>query len=387
VIDAHALDVPAAAQGSIKELAAYLIGPARNDFEKARAIFRWIAQNVSYDARGFFSKQYGDQSPEGVLRNGNAVCEGYSALFQALGQAAGLGVATIDGWAKGYSYEVKELDGQTNHAWNAIKVDGGWYLVDSTWGTGYLNKTGDFVMEFEPYYWLTPPDQFILNHLPSDSRWQLLPMPLSKAGFVAAPWVYPEFFSYGLQLPPGTEAQTRVPSQTTLLVSAPPDVLVTAVVEQGGRRLDNMWVFAQREGSQYEVEAVFPGPGQYDFVIFAKRSDEVGDYNGVVRLGYEVSQGQPTFAGFPQAFGAFGESGAYVYTPKHGGLAVGAAVIFKLSVPGAKDVAVIMGDMWVKLQNRGGGIWEGTVTIVETPARVYASFDGSGMYDGLLEYS
>ncbi|HPS92175.1 MAG TPA: hypothetical protein PKV33_08465, partial [Methanothrix sp.] len=45
-IDLHALNAPTSAEATIGSLATYLIEPAKNDREKARAIFRWIAENI-----------------------------------------------------------------------------------------------------------------------------------------------------------------------------------------------------------------------------------------------------------------------------------------------------------------------------------------------------
>ena len=494
-LDSYALATPKTAEASIKGLAAYLTVPARDDFEKTRLIYRWLARNVSYDAPAFFSKNLGDQSAEATLRKRTAVCGGYSALFQALGRAAGLEITTVEGWAKGFGYDVAELDGDPNHAWNAVRIAGGWYLVDSTWGAGSLTKEGKFEPEFKPYFWLTPPDQFVVNHLPVEARFQLLPAPLTRTQYAVAPLLQPPFFQYGLGLPSETIATTKVASQATLLVSAPPDVFLTATIEQDGLALDDMWVSARRQGAQYQIDAVFPAPGAYDLVIFAKRGDhttmydgavtlgyvvsqgqsqfagfpklldpfddyglrlppgtgaiarvaaratllvgappdvllmaaveqdsddrwafvqrkgdsyevevafpgpgkytliiyakrqtEAGDYKGAVKLVYEVSQGQPQFAGFPKVFRKFTESGSYLYTPRESGLPANSSVTFKLDVPGAQQVAVIVGERWTKLP-RQGAAFEGPVTMTPGTVQVCALFDGAGTsYECLLEY-
>jgi hypothetical protein len=44
-IDAHALNAPANVEKSVETLAKYLTAPAKNNKEKARAIFRWITHN------------------------------------------------------------------------------------------------------------------------------------------------------------------------------------------------------------------------------------------------------------------------------------------------------------------------------------------------------
>ena len=496
-MDAYAVNAPVSVTGSVKDLAAYLAIPARNDFEKARVIYRWIDQNITYDAKAFFSKQLGDQSAVAALRTRMAVCGGYSNLFEALGKAAGLEVVTIDGWAKGFGYDLKNLDGEPDHAWNAIKVDGAWYLIDSTWGAGHLTETNEFVRSFTPYFWLTPPAQFINDHLPSDSRWQLLATPVSKKEYADMPMLSPGYFDYGLQLPSGTVAVTKVTSQTALLIDTPQDVLLTARVERDGNRLDSMWATAKRNGAKYEVKAVFPGPGRYDLVIFAKRTIEAGSYSGVVTLsydvsqgqpdfagfplifdkyyeyglllpsgvgavnrvtsqstllvgvpadvmlsaaveqngqrlddmwtfvqrngaqyevtatfpsigkfdlvifakkssdlgnytsvailGYDVGQGQPTFAGFPKTYLGFAESGAFLYSPKQGGFAIGSSQTFKITVPKALDVQVVIGTAWKKLAKQADTI-EGAVTITGTPVKICAAFDSSNNYSCLLEY-
>ena len=87
-IDTHVLQTPNQMETSVKMLAAYLVKPARNEHEKVRAIFRWVTENIAYDTDGYFSGQYGDLSPDGVLKSRRAVCDGYAALFKMLGEVA-----------------------------------------------------------------------------------------------------------------------------------------------------------------------------------------------------------------------------------------------------------------------------------------------------------
>ena len=62
---------------SMEQLVWVLIQCAHNELEKARVLFRWIAENIEYD----FSYDYAQQKPEDVLKNGKAVCGGYSDLY------------------------------------------------------------------------------------------------------------------------------------------------------------------------------------------------------------------------------------------------------------------------------------------------------------------
>lgn len=76
-----------------------------------------------------------NQSAYSALVNGRTVCAGYARAFQYLMQQ--LGVPCY--YCTGYAGE--------NHAWNIVRLDDGYYNVDTTWddtGDGtydYFNKT------------------------------------------------------------------------------------------------------------------------------------------------------------------------------------------------------------------------------------------------------
>ncbi len=105
-IDRHALRTPRHAARSLDALAAYLASAARDERETARAIFRWIAHNVTYNAPAFFSGRIRSEleDPEAVLQRRTAVCDGFAGLFVALATRAGLQVRAITGHAKGFGY-------------------------------------------------------------------------------------------------------------------------------------------------------------------------------------------------------------------------------------------------------------------------------------------
>ena len=103
-IDRHALNAPASAEATVESLAAYLIEPAKNDREKARAIFRWITENIDYNVEVFFKGGTGATNSEDVLKSRKSVCYGYSDLFLSLAREAGLQAVRISGYGKGYGY-------------------------------------------------------------------------------------------------------------------------------------------------------------------------------------------------------------------------------------------------------------------------------------------
>ncbi len=93
------------------------------DYDKAKAINQWVAQNIAYDYAYF----RGDSSTtattaDDVLVSRKAVCGGFANLTRALLQASEIPAVCIHGWAGG-----------DRHAWNAAYVDGTWIFLDSTW--------------------------------------------------------------------------------------------------------------------------------------------------------------------------------------------------------------------------------------------------------------
>jgi len=288
-IDQHALGTPDSLAKSIDSLAAYLVQPAKNDLEKARAIYRWITQNISYDFSAYLTKNYSSTKARDVLVSRSSVCQGYSSLFNALADSAGLEVVTISGWAKGYSYSAgDQIIGPTNHAWNAVKINGGWYLIDSTWGAGSIVEQR-FVREFDEGYFLTHPDQFIYNHLPEDSKWQLLSTSVSKSEFSALPYIHSGFFLYGIELGNNTQSVINAEGSLTMTFTVPGNTYLMAELSQGNTELLETFASARRSGSQYQINARFPNPGTYTLSIYARKDSQYGMYDGV--LEYKVLVG------------------------------------------------------------------------------------------------
>ncbi|KGM96704.1 transglutaminase [Clostridium novyi A str. 4552] len=99
-----------------------------SDYEKELAIHDYLVNNSTYDKRLFTGnipqESYTDY---GILVNGVGVCEGYAkAMYRILNS---IGIETIFVTGKGIS-----KDGSAEpHAWNIVKINGGYYQVDVTW--------------------------------------------------------------------------------------------------------------------------------------------------------------------------------------------------------------------------------------------------------------
>jgi hypothetical protein len=381
-IDAHARAAPSAACTSITSLATYLTGPARSDREKARALFTWMALNINYDVSRFGRPP----DPRSVLAERRAVCAGYAALFKALADAAGLDAEVIHGHAKGMGPQAAiSADGLLTHDWNAVKIDGRWALLDCTWGAGRLNERMQFEKRFTDHYFLTPPELFIYDHLPSEDRWQLLQRPVTKAEFLARAWVQSAFFEHGLRLVSHERGNIEVDDSLTITIGASEETLVVASLLQNGWTLDENHTFTQREARGFVIRAVFPAPGDYVLRVFAReRNAAAQEYDSA--LEYAIHAKGSAHEVFPKMYLSFQERGCHLASPISGILKADARVHFRVRAPGAEDVIVGVNGLARHLAPAGDGVFSGEVVVERGQAGVFARFPSSKRHEGLLRY-
>jgi hypothetical protein len=161
---------------------------AADDWEKARGAYVWIADHIAYDTAAYFGGPAAAVDAEGVFRRGRSVCAGYAALFGRFAQDLGLEAAIVSGRAKGYSYTPGDREIKVNHDWNAVRLDGAWRLVDSTWGSGYVGEDRKFARDFTDFWFDCPPELFALWHLPEQDAYQLLSPPIGYAEYLKRPY-------------------------------------------------------------------------------------------------------------------------------------------------------------------------------------------------------
>ncbi len=185
-IDEYARNAPPKHARNVQELAQYLAKPAKNDFEKVRSFYVWMAANISYDVELFRRYRPGASmniTAEDVLKKKKAVCQGYADLFTALCQEAGISSELVAGYSKGFGNENRSDFSTADHAWNAVYLDKKWYLLDATWGAGGLNNKMQYIPKFNEQYFLSDPKVFIQDHMPLHPMWQLLDCPVSMKAF------------------------------------------------------------------------------------------------------------------------------------------------------------------------------------------------------------
>lgn len=182
--------------------------------DKTASIFRWIAENITYNTRPYYNashfvqKNVFDDEDTGalkplservavdVLKKRIAFCDGYARLFKTLCDYAGIRSEVITGYADG-GMGHRRMNFTSNHRWNAVYLDSAWHLLDVTWASGYMTySSDDFIQQYNSHYFLTPADEFIRDHYPEDLQWTLLPKPPAISEFKHSPFKNGAFIKF-----------------------------------------------------------------------------------------------------------------------------------------------------------------------------------------------
>lgn len=381
-IQAPAVSVPETPEPTdLTALARQLVQGKASDREKALALYSWLGENIAYDVEGFLKGEYGDCSAEAVFSRRVTVCSGYANLFKAMADEVGLESEVVDGFAKGYGYQAGQTpDPQPNHAWNAVKVDGRWQLLDATWGAGSIDER-KFKREPNRDWFLVKPEQFIYSHFPSQPKWQLLAEPVVRVDFEQMPQVKADFFALGLHLDTHNQAAIESEGELVVKVTSQGDCLLSAALEQNGSRLEGSYTLVRRQGRQHTVEAVFPRAGRYTLLLFARRP---GETSGQMVVSYAVraSRGAPEL---PKTYSSFAERQVELIAPRRAELEVGRPVKIRLKAPGARELFAQTDSGQVKFESRSGEFVADFSPKGDT-VTVFAIYGDGHRGEGLLEY-
>lgn len=113
-----------------------------DDVTKLRAMYEWLALNVSYDnyaaseevailidSNEIKSSEYDSWYADGVFNNRKAVCEGYAKALIIMAGIEGIPAIMVTG---------------NGHAWNRVQVNGNWFVLDATHGDVHVNDSEVF---------------------------------------------------------------------------------------------------------------------------------------------------------------------------------------------------------------------------------------------------
>lgn len=115
-----------------QKVANQIIKAGMTDSEKVVAIYEYLENNAKYnkeayaaalelDASTVYKKYPNSWNTYGILCEGIGVCQSYAYAFNSIAYFSDLETVMVTGYMQG-----------GGHAWNAVKLDGMWYMVDPT---------------------------------------------------------------------------------------------------------------------------------------------------------------------------------------------------------------------------------------------------------------
>lgn len=215
-----------------------------SDRERAAAYYAWIGKHIIYDCEAFHqpptaevlryrNKQeleaqmvkLRDKRAQETLDKGSAICHGYTQLYQKLCSLSGIKCEIINGYARNSEQDIGKLPGPSDHAWNAVCLDGIWQLVDVTWAAGSIvGNCSSFRPDFTTVYFMCAPKDFFLKHFPEDTAWLLTEK--NADDFAAQPYYYTEYLKIDLKISSPRKGLVRASSSQPLEIhvesSSPP---------------------------------------------------------------------------------------------------------------------------------------------------------------------
>jgi len=123
----------------IKSKAIEITKDSLGDYDKGKAVFKWIAENIEYD---FEASLDDPRSAKQTLTENKGDCDEIAYLYAALMRSIDIPTKLVSGTYK------DEL-----HVWNEIKVNGKWVIVDATWGLGYTSDNETFIKKLDTSYY------------------------------------------------------------------------------------------------------------------------------------------------------------------------------------------------------------------------------------------
>ncbi|MEO9893231.1 transglutaminase domain-containing protein [Aurantibacter sp.] len=183
--------------------------------EKFRSIYTWVCTNIENDYSSYlrtskkrkkladdrdallqWNNDYLPKVFNKLVKERKTACTGYAFLLRELARLSNLNCVIIDGYGRTASLNLNE-NSLPNHSWNAIKLNGKWYLCDPTWSAGriLLEENGArFESDYYDGYFLADPQLFLKNHYPIDDKWALTNNLPSFINYIEGPIVYKEAF-------------------------------------------------------------------------------------------------------------------------------------------------------------------------------------------------
>lgn len=370
--------------GPLREWVSRYLQGVDDEFLRIKMLHDWVALHIDYDTEALFSGRIPPQDVVSVLKRREAVCEGYARLFQALSRASGTECVIIRGEVR--LPLTKEKRKTLSHAWNAVKIRGRWFPVDTTWDAGFLSGE-EYQSRYSAAYLFIPPEELISTHFPEDPAWQLLDDEVTREEFLSRPLLTGTYYEYFSRSSLEQLREGAAVSNPLLLDFSPmKKTRLSARILKDGSTLPGRLVWVDEDEGVLSLSVLFPEPGIYDVLIFAGEPGETRlELTG--EIGLSVSTGVSYT--YPEVYRDFDECNGRLLLPRRGVLKQGERMTFRFRLPGYAKAAFAADEKMIPLKREEGDLFSLTLTLPASEDLILygADTEESTTWDGLLRFT
>lgn len=384
-----------------------------------RCAARWIFNNVQYDREG---EENGDYSANlsrvacanNSIQNRKTGRKGFSILLHVLLEKMDIPTVIIAGWmddvtpSEGGS---TQKSGATTHSWNAVCIDSYWYLVD-LFGAVWRSRSLDAV---SPYF-MSRPEEFVLDHYPEQENWQLLNRPLSLDEYRRKATFEKEFSELGFKLT--DQRFSKYHLTCTNHISIPFGVLPEAIegaivigeLTDGKNHSLPEWLEGTNlvmfrkdlKRKQVILECTLPFVGNFHLSVLGGNKNANGGFYFHKIVSYEIESTLPLdcheenlehyCVGYPRMFRSFDPNLDILLEPSIACIEFLSPIDFRLWSARAEQLILVNDKDWYEFQREASS--DGSLFYLSLPdglmpasTKIYANQSSSSMYVPILEYT
>jgi hypothetical protein len=366
----------------------------------------------------------------GEINNVSELCE----LYKDLCAWGGVQTLIINGYIKKSGYKVG--DTLYKHKWCLLNCGRDkQFLVDPYMFMGEERDENNKPIECKPYYFLTPPEFFIENHLPDEEKYQFMSKILKVREFTRKSQTttedfYNNVYKYNFKLDNYPKPEFNCKDSEVVVKFVVDSMELEVECLCNGRKLpeDKAKIADNNFRNIYNIIIVFPNNGEYKLNVIGKQTGSVLDKHVLLAFKINVKitniikheeikkkeirkkvvthlrMGSPQYqrtkiestlerqltkcsSDFDEKIKnkCFDNESAHLYEPKTKILKIGQETKFRVRVRGAKNVAVLDGRKWNYLRRKEDEIFEGNVTI-ENESVVLCAMRNKNIYTEVYEF-
>ena len=303
---------------TFQEMAQYIINFRKNnnELESAMMIFYFICHEIKYLKNNELINKKNlksSQKPENVFMTKRALSIGFTNIFEYFLKKMEIKFKHIEGVCKlipsknskfmintnstnliintGINLNSSEKDlkhnnnsSLINHCWNALYINRQWYFVDTLLGSGGIKlleiknqifkeetDSSDIDFNFNPYFFMIPPENLILTHRPTEDLWQFTDKTITLDQFINRDFDDYSTFYKGIYL---NNIEFLTHNHPLIKISSKDNLIIKLRVKhsllggdlynsKGDQKISDIKYNYEESDEIYTFEPSFPSKGDY----------------------------------------------------------------------------------------------------------------------------